>query len=179
MEDLDPEFVKIVNDNFWDLLDNKQPVQSADEFYRKRLIELSDSKIMEKINAVVDISKPVRIMEEYAEKAQDYVYEIYSKPFDELTPLIKIWQEETGKNLTHPDTTQLIKWAVNKILELKKEIEKCSKVRDKSEQNCNKVSDEEIFKASIKRHLGINLKSKAMRLGFYDGAKWMRDKLTK
>lgn len=44
----------------------KREIPTAREFYRVRLVQLSDSKIMSKINAVVNIDREVKILEEYA-----------------------------------------------------------------------------------------------------------------
>ena len=58
-----------------------------------------------------------------------------------------------------------------------------NKVRDKSEDNCNKVSDEEIYKYSKTIYFGNTLKKtiggETYRVGFIKGAKWMRNKMTK
>jgi len=40
---------------------------NAETFYRKRLIELSDSKTMEKINSIVELKKQAQICQEYHE----------------------------------------------------------------------------------------------------------------
>ena len=44
----------------------KSELPTAREYYRVRLVQLSGSKTMKKINAVVNIDKEVKILEEYA-----------------------------------------------------------------------------------------------------------------
>jgi hypothetical protein len=40
-------------------------MMNAHEFYRKRLIEMSDGKATERLNRIVCIDKPVQILEEF------------------------------------------------------------------------------------------------------------------
>ena len=94
-------------------------METAEEIFKKKYEEksgkLADEVVMHHMEYAIEA------MEEYARQQENYITELFTKPTEELIPLIEVWCKENNKLNVLPDTKGFYKWITEKILNNEKQ----------------------------------------------------------